>query len=211
MELQPGSKALADRLSKLESDQAELQFVLSQVSREPVTDVALPNLEELRSLAEGCFRQIAEENDEAGRLLNLMTPKLYIVPYRAIDNDAVIARAHITLHLSPLLSKSVRDIAGDDVLIRELVVDLNDLPQRVVHRHQVVSLRSQGLDQRQVGRMLGITQPAVQNALQLHSLMQQIGTADPYVPVHNVSECTSRLRRHKHARFRFEPLEGFPL
>jgi hypothetical protein len=46
-----------------------------------------------------------------------------------------------------------------------------------------VELRKAGLTERQVAAELAITQPAVQKAIALNAIMQQMEISDPYLPV----------------------------
>ena len=68
-----------------------------------------------------------------------------------------------------------------------------------------MSLIGRKMFQRDVGKELGITQPAVQNALKLIALMQKMATSDPYVVVTEPPNDNNRFRRHKHPRYHFLP------
>jgi transposase len=78
----------------------------------------------------------------------------------------------------------------------------------VVYRERVVELRATGMTERQVAERLGITQTAAQRAAALDRRMRQLGTADPYQPVQGPPADYNKLRRHRHPRYRFEPLDG---
>ena len=71
-------------------------------------------------------------------------------------------------------------------------------------------LRAEGLTFRQAAARLGLTMPAAQAAMALHRLMAESGVADPYQAITAPPEDGWKLRRHKHRRYRFEPLNGFP-
>ncbi len=92
------------------------------------------------------------------------------------------------------------------MLSRDMTVNLFDAPQRVAMRERVVGLIEKGTFQREAGAALGITQPAVQNALKLHAAMQAAGVADPYRPLAGPPNDYKKLRRHLHPRYRFTPL-----
>jgi hypothetical protein len=85
-------------------------------------------------------------------------------------------------------------------------VDLFDKPQRVIYRIPVLEQTANGQGQREIASGLGITQPAVQRAAALGRQMMTLGIEDPYLPLAAPPEGYERLRRHKHARYRFEPL-----
>ena len=58
---------------------------------------------------------------------------------------------------------------------------------------------------------LSITQPAVQYAKKLARQMEREGLLDPYVPLREPPGNFKKLRRHKHKRYQFEALPGYPL
>jgi site-specific DNA recombinase len=70
-----------------------------------------------------------------------------------------------------------------------------------------VARRKAGHKERSIAHDLGITQPAVQYAAALQRLMDQLGITDPYVPV-TEAPTEGKLCRHKHKRYRFDPLPG---
>jgi hypothetical protein len=109
--------------------------------------------------------------------------------------------------LTPLSNLAGLDTGAKGLLRRELTVDLFDPPQRVRFREQVVSLRAEGLTERQVADRLKITVTAAQRAAWLHRYMQAHDLTDPYLPVTEPPADQSKLRRHLHPRYRFEPRE----
>jgi hypothetical protein len=68
----------------------------------------------------------------------------------------------------------------------------------------------EGLTEREVAARLGITQPAVQDAMALHRLMDARGVTDPYELVTTPPADDKKYCRHRSKRYRFEPLSGFP-
>jgi site-specific DNA recombinase len=91
-------------------------------------------------------------------------------------------------------------------LQHSLVVDLFEAPQREAYRDPVMELTATGLKQREIAWELGITLPAVQDAVALARRMEALGTTDPYLSLIAPPGDYKRLRRHKHPRYRFEPL-----
>ncbi len=69
-----------------------------------------------------------------------------------------------------------------------------------------MALRAAGMTQRQVAAHLGLTLPAVQRAINLDRKMKELGISDPYIPVLEPPADCKKLRRHRHPRYRFEPL-----
>ncbi len=145
---------------------------------------------------------------EAAAAIRKLIPKFTVFPVRLCDGGHIYQRAKFTLNLSPLLQ--VDNALVVQSLKRELVVDLFDVPQREAFREQVIVLNAARLKQRDIGKELGITQPAVQNALALQRKMDELGIVDPYVRVMSPPEDYKKLRMHKHPRYRFTPLDGFP-
>lgn len=93
----------------------------------------------------------------------------------------------------------------EQILYRHIAVDLFDIPQRVEFRERVVELHQQGLSTRKISGRLGLTQPAVQNALALDQRMKELGLTEPFVLLTEPPESFGRCRRHKKSRYRFEP------
>jgi hypothetical protein len=117
-------------------------------------------------------------------------------------------RAHLTLDLAPLVPDAEVLEGRTGVLRRELVVDLFEMPQRAAYRERVMALRAGPLREREVAASLGLTVTAAQRAAALDRLMEERGLTDPYVPLTEPPPDQARMRRHKHARFRFEPGAG---
>jgi hypothetical protein len=90
-------------------------------------------------------------------------------------------------------------------------VDLFDPPQREAYRLRVLESTARGLKQREIAGELGITQPAVQDAMALARCMEELGIDDPYVPLAEPPDDYNRLRMHLHPRYRFEPLDAPPV
>jgi hypothetical protein len=58
-----------------------------------------------------------------------------------------------------------------------------------------------------VAQRLSITTTAAQRAATLDRQMRALGLADPYQPVHAPPADYGKLRRHKHPRYCFDPLD----
>jgi hypothetical protein len=61
------------------------------------------------------------------------------------------------------------------------------------------------MTQHEIARVIGITYTAVQEAVALDARMRSRGLSDPYCRV-TTPENQTWMRRHKHPRFRFQPL-----
>lgn len=201
-----GNPGLYDRLQQLEAEKADWQEKLRNLEREPNGAVQLPSTEELKRLASESFRSLSRESPEFARLTKRLITTIVVDPFRPIDGGDVVLRARFSLTLVPLIPE-LKGLAMESQLFQsqEIVVDLFEPPQRIAFREQVVKLISQKMFQRDVGKELGITQPAVQNALKFNALMEKMSTTDPYALVTEPPDDNNRFRRHKHPRYHFAP------
>ena len=104
------------------------------------------------------------------RLTRRLIPRLEARPYRLCDGGKPVLRAHLTLDLAPLIPDAQALEGRTNVLRRELVVDLFDMPQRAAYRERVIALRP-GRTEREVAAELGLTVAAAQKAASLDRLM----------------------------------------
>lgn len=65
------------------------------------------------------------------------------------------------------------------------------------------------LQERTIAARLGVTQPVVQWAKKLQRQLDAAGCVDAYLPICEPPD-GGRLHRHKHPRYCFTPLDGFP-
>jgi DNA invertase Pin-like site-specific DNA recombinase len=202
------SPTLLNELQRLEEELANLSRDLDCLKNAPRIVPELPSINLLRKLARDRVAELVQNSVEAAAAIRKLIPKIIVFPVRLCDGGHIYQRAKFTLNLSPLLQIDKALVVQS--LQHELVVDLFDGPQREVFRTQVVALRAAGWEQRAIGKKLRITQPAVQNALALQRKMDQLGIEDPYVRVLSPPEDYKKLRMHKHPRYRFTPLDGFP-
>jgi hypothetical protein len=203
------SRALQEKLRALEAERDRLEEEADAEAREETAakDLSLPSSEEIKRAAAEVFPKLAVQDPEAGRLIQRLLPELRVYPYRLCDEGAVVLRAHLTLNLATLVPAGAALEGCSGVLRRQLIVDLFELPQREAYREQVVALRAQGLSEHKVARRLGITVTAAQRAAALARRMQELGITDPYLPIQEPPADYGKLRRHRHPRYRFEPLD----
>jgi site-specific DNA recombinase len=200
-----GSPVLYQELKALEEQAADLTAQAEEIQLEPATSTQLPSLEELRQLALMSFEALPRESHEFAKVMKKLITTIVVYPYRLIDGGPIVLRAKFGIALTALAPK-LRNLPIDMRVFRpEVTVNLYEEPQRVTHREEVVKLIGQGIYQREVGQAVGITQPAVQNALKLHKLMVEANVSDPYLAVTELPDNCQKLRRHKHPRYQFQP------
>ncbi len=201
-DLQP----LLDELRRVQQLRSQLTHDLEQLRRN--VDASLPTISwaQLKQEAGSIFNELASDTPEFSRAMNRLIQKLQVFPYRLCDGGAIVLRAEFELVLANLLPT----FAGQsiEILRRPLRINLFDPTQREQMRPSILELTAQGgLTERQIAAQLGVTQPVVQRAKKLARQMASLGLADPYVRVTDPPEEYGKLRRHKHPRFRFEPLD----
>ena len=200
------SGSLLDELGRAEKQKTQIEWEQQELAKLGGGPAALPSVAEVRWMCEQAFATLAVTSPEFGRLLRRLIPRIVVYPCRLCDGGIAVPRARFTFNLAPLLppTPGLERLTG--ALERTLVVDLFEPPQREAYREVVRDLTANGLKQRDVAWELGITQTAVQRAAALGRRMEQLGTGDPYVPLTDPPADDDRLSRHRHPRYRFEPL-----
>ena len=202
------SQALLEKLQQLERQKSEVEQEVDELNEAPAAEVSVPSIAEIKHRSAEIFQSFACRDREAQRLLRRLIPDLRVYPYQLCDGGAVELRARFTMNLAVLSSATTLANDLEGVLRREVTVDLFDPPQRVAYRQQVVTRRAAGLTERQVAKELGITHTAAQRAAALDRMMNLRGLTDPYIPLLEPSANFGKMRRHKHPRYKFEPLDG---
>jgi DNA invertase Pin-like site-specific DNA recombinase len=201
------SNVLIAELKNLESQRDEIDGEVAALDRVPQQIMAVPPLGEIKARTLEALTSLARDSPELGRVMRQLISRIRVYPYRLCDGGTVVLRAKFTLDLVSLIPEARGFELGSQVLSRELTVDLFDPPQRAKHRERVESLRAEELTERQIAHQLEITQPAVQYAAALTRQMEERGLTDPYVPLLEPPDGTSKLTRHLHPRYQFKPLE----
>jgi hypothetical protein len=208
------TRSLHEESERLEAQRDKLAMEREAIEREPTVIDAVSSMDELRRLAREAMARQANEPYEFGRIMHELIDKIVVLPYRLCDGGGIVLRAKFTLSLVSLLPPAQRIDKLDQVLRRDLIVDLFDPPQREAFRERVMALKAltpmekkaKKLTEKQIAKQLGITTTAVQDAVALARMMKQLETIDPYLPVATPPDDYGKLRRHKHARYKFEPL-----
>jgi len=204
-----GNSSLSDELSRLEDEKRQLLLQRDKVDQQP-KPIALPPIHELRRLAHDSVAELAIESPEFGRAMQRLIPRLEVFPYRLIDGGHVELRARIDVDLASFVPAAELCPSVHNAVRTTLWVDLFKPPQREKHRPEVVQLIAAGHSFKQASQRLGITSTAAQRAGKLQRLMDARGIADPFQPVHEPPRDYTKLSRHRHSRYQFAPLPGYP-
>jgi site-specific DNA recombinase len=201
---------LKSTLRNLMAQRDDLLAREAELRSEPDHESGLPTIDEIKREARESIVSLPSDSPEFGRLMHRLIPRFQVYPYQLCDGGAVVLRAKLTLDLTTLAKLDGLREEVKEVLRRELTVDLFDPPQRVRFREQVVAMREAGMTEVRVAQSLGITITAAQRAATLHRIMQFQNLSDPYVAVTAPPADCTKLRRHLHPRYRFEPLDNGP-
>ncbi|QDU05392.1 hypothetical protein V6x_51280 [Gimesia chilikensis] len=148
---------------------------------------------------------------EFGDLIRELVPEIYVYQVRLIDGGHLLPRAKIRLNLAGSISDATTFPKLQQLLSREMPLDLFEPPQRELIRPEVVRLATTGLEQREIARQLegNPTQTAVWKSLQLHQKMLEQGLTNPYTLLDEPPDDYKKLRRHKNPKYSFQIKEGY--
>jgi site-specific DNA recombinase len=200
------SPGVRDKLTRVEADLVKNRLEQKRLGEVPSDRIEIPTAEELRSLALESMLRHSIDSWEFNRLMHQLIPKIVVFPFRLCDGGPLVLRARFRFCPARLLSdQRAREVLSGP-LERIVSVDLFNPPQREAYRERVVEGRKRKTE-RLVAEVLGITITAAQRAFALQRIMDELGIRDPYLPVEEPPDDLPKLRRHKHKRYRFEPLE----
>ena len=167
---------------------------------------------ELRTQLTLQLHELAAESFEAAELLKQIVPQFDYYAVRLLDGGHPMPRARVVLDLSGSIDHAAHVPGLQDLLTSVHTIDLFERPpQRERIREEAVALRTQGLLLRQIVARLEERpkMPAIQRALTLDQMMRERGAETPYMVLEGPPDDYTKQRRHKHRRYRFEPLEGY--
>lgn len=200
------SPTLLNELHRIESDLASKKMELETINQSSPPLIDLPPIAEIREAALGEFKDLALKSFEFARKMRRLIPRIEVYPVRLCDGGHMGLRARFTMSLASFVPQTIRTPSALMNLERSLVVDLFQSPQRATHREAIVAMRRDGMSESAAASALGLTTTAAQRAAKLQRLMDLHGLTDPYVLVTSPPDDYRKLRRHLHARYRFEPL-----
>lgn len=204
---------LLDKMLELEQREMELAAVTLRLDSQQGRQLCLPSSTvELRELLKSQFERLALESPEFGDLLNLVVPDFHVYLVRLHDGGHPLPRAKVRLDLIGSVEDAALLPDLKKLLSRDLTIDLFERPpQRERIRCEAVELRATGLTQRQIAARLSEKPklPIVQKALALDNSMRSSSLSSPYRHVLEPPDDYAKLRRHKNAKYRFEPMDGY--
>ena len=203
--------AFRDKLLELqaaERDNGVKRWQIEQ-QRQPLQ---LPgSIVELRALFEQELRNLSIDSFELGNLLRRLVPEFHVYLVRRFDGGHLLPRAKVKLNLAGIVPNLAQLPGAAELMTRTVTLDLFECTQTSRIREEAMLLQAQGLGQREISRQIAEhpTQTAVYNALKCGRKMQELGLQSPYVPIFEPPADYRKLRRHKHPRYVFTPLEGY--
>lgn len=141
-----------------------------------------------------------------------IVPEFHVYLVRLIDGGHLLPRAHTKLAFKGIAPGVVRVPELDDLLTRDLTIDLfEQAPQRERNHVESVQVEAEGIPQRKIAREI-IEKPkqaTVFKALALHRQMLTLGLDSPYSVLREPPNDYPKLRRHLNRKYRFVPLDGY--
>jgi hypothetical protein len=202
------SDTLLHRLEELEQRKRNLASQFQARSEEVDQIPQLPSIELLREKAHQRLLNADFSDQDFRQFMMELVPLIEIFPCKLIDGNDVVCRAKMTLSLAALVDDLPE--AYHARLQSVVMVDLFDPPQREAYRARIVALRAAGQTERQVAAALNLTVTAAQRGMALHRMMQEQGRSDAYEYLREPVDGKHRNTRHKHHRYQFQPLPGYP-
>jgi hypothetical protein len=203
--LRKKSKELSEKRAELGLKEFELQRQLQQAQVEEV------NLLDWKTELTTGLQLLAEESPDFPCWIRDIITDVEIYVVRLIDGGHTESRARVQFNLLPQLTSESIPESLRSQLSGVLTIDLFVPVQREAIRQEAYALFEQGTPVTQIGPHLPgkPTLPAVQRAIKLHQQLLSSGLSSPYQLIEDPPANYAKLRRHKHPRYRFTPLEGY--
>ena len=198
------SPSVLDKLRPAESKVQLLQDRIYHLEQASSESVALPSFEEIATVSEKTFENLAVEDQEFGRMMRSVVKEFFVLPYRLADGGHVQPKIVYCASLAPLV-----DHPDLELMQFDRVVDLTDNPRRAQILGEVVEMVTSGAKHADVAAELGVFKTEVGYAMRLHRAMKRLGVDAPWVPVTNVDQVVDYFKRVSNSQFDFKPLEGF--
>ena len=201
------SASLIAELKTLEATKAQLAYELSSILTTTDLIPKMPSMQEIKTMVLKNMQSLAKNSQEFGRLLRQLIDRIVVRPFQHCDGGSPVLKAYFELNLASLYPHIPGMESLSPALRKTMVVDLFDLPQREAFRKEATALIASGMNQREAAKILGITSTAVQRAQALDKKMKELGITDPYIKLNEPPPENSKIKRHKHPRYEFNPVE----
>jgi hypothetical protein len=204
------------QFKQIEADERNNRLTRSNLERLGQERLDVPgSTPVLRQMLEEEFAGAARDSQEFNFLLRKLCPDFYVYLVRLCDGGHLLPRAYVRLRLDGIIPDATLVPGLGELLQREAMLDIFELPQRERIREDAVRWKEAGLSLKEIAAKIAATTDerptatAVQNALALHARMLELGLSTPFVRVDAPPEDYPKLRRHKNRKYRFVPLEGY--
>ena len=204
--------ALRERLEKTEAEQRNLAIQRAQIERKTHSDTKLPETYgELRQIIEEQFLALAIRSHDFGQMMPKIVPQMYVYLVRMADGGPLLPRVKFQIDLSGAFPNVQLPDALKCRLMQWFTVDIFDLPVRERIRSQAAKLRAEGLTFKQILNRLGIrtSEKAIADAIALNEQMKCNELDSPLVFQSEPPTDIKKMKRYRHPRYRFEPLDGY--
>ncbi|OWY68436.1 hypothetical protein B7486_25800, partial [cyanobacterium TDX16] len=187
--------SVVDQLRKREAELGCVNRDMLELQQQAPEEIPLPSREETLTEIEKVKPSLLEKlGREAGAILRQLVGRIEARPYKAIDSDRIILRAHFELNLVKLLpaqwqfflerrAELSHSIALGSPLKIQLVVDLFELPQYVRHAQKVLKMAEERATLEDITKALGISRDVAKAAKRAALLMRTKALDDFYIPL----------------------------
>lgn len=198
---------LVDQILLYEDDIKKKQLQLEAVRAELQQAVEVPDCDQLLETVRATMAVVPEADHRARELLkDLIDGRIEVFPYRLVNSNRIVLRAHFALNLVNLCHEELR--AGlrmnrdwsrqAEVLRVPCIIDLFDTPRYVKNALPVFEyLKTRKV--REAVREFGLSQPMIKRAKRLGEAMAELQLTDPYLRLNDAPEKGSRWHRHNRA------------
>ena len=206
-------KMLVEKITAKERLIGEKEAELSDVRQLLAERVVVPDRAMLVEALNNMAGQLPQVDSEARDILKeLLVGPIYAVPYRLLDSDRIVLRAHFTLNLVALCPEELRErlhtkvsiARGRETLQVPCVVDLFETPKYVVRALEAAELwKPTTLEKptalENIGRQFGFSKRTATRSKDLGMLMRENGLLDAYVRLDGPPASGSRWHRFNQA------------
>lgn len=201
-------KSTVDQLLVYEDDVAKKQLQLEYVRTELLQAVEVPDRLQLHEILRETMAVVPSADRRARELLkDLLNGRIEVFPYRLLQSDRIVLRAHFTLNLVNICPEELRlglrmnlDWARDaSVLQVPCIVDLFETPGYVKNAVQVFEA-SKTCKAKDISREFRLTDQMRKAAKRLGEAMAALGITDPYLRLHEAPTRGSRWHRHNRGK-----------